>query len=85
MCQSILLYIIFNNWKIRCLLGWPWKKAYPCTNILECFEMMHLEGAQPNAIAFVSMLKVCGSMQAADRNTNGSILECFEIMQLEGA
>ena len=31
--------------------------------------MMHLEGAQPNAIAFPYMLKVCGSMQAADRNT----------------
>ena len=47
--------------------------------------MMHLEGAQSNAIAFVSMLKVCGSMQATDRNTNGSILECFEMMHLEGA
>ena len=32
---------------------------------MECFEMMHLEGAQPNAIAFPYMLKVCGSMQVA--------------------
>ena len=47
--------------------------------------MMHLEGAHLNAIAFVSMLKVRGSMQTVDRNTNGSILECFEIMHLEGA
>ena len=47
--------------------------------------MMHLEGAQPNVIAFVSMLKVCGSMQVADRNTNGSISECFEMMHLKGA
>ena len=47
--------------------------------------MMHLEGAQPNVIAFVSMLKVCGSMQTANRNTNGSNLECFEMMHLEGA
>ena len=53
---------------------------------LECFEIMHLDGAQPDAISFVSMLKVCGSMQVADRNTNGSILECFKMMmRLEGA
>ena len=26
--------------------------------------MMHLEGAQPNVITFVSMLTDCGSMQA---------------------
>ena len=36
---------------------------------MEWFEVMHLEGAKPNVVTFVSMLKVCGSMQAADRNT----------------
>ena len=47
--------------------------------------MMHLEGAHPIVVAFFSMLKVCGSMQVANRNTNGSILECFQMMHLEGA
>ena len=47
--------------------------------------MMYFEGAKPNAIAFISTLKVCGSMQATYRNTNGSILECFEMLHLEVA
>ena len=36
----------------------------PMEAFMECFEIMHLEGAQPNVITFVSMLTVCGSMQA---------------------
>ena len=65
---------LFSSLRIKDIVSWNvliagYTEHEQGQEAMECFEMMHLEGDQHNAIAFVSMLKVCRSMQVVGRNT----------------